>query len=284
MNRPLALRRFNTVRTLAPTALVVLVMCACSSGIDARIANGEGPESSVSTDAPTTTGESTPGLGSKLGGRIEQDMDQAEGSTSTTDGSDESATTDGSDDATATTESTDSGSDDPFADPATISCLDSELTSLDSADQEVILNDGDFSELSGPAMDQVATAFDACVSPDALVPTLAESFGDASSPELTECLTRNLDGQVGTVLIDLVAADAAESGAIPESFIGVLDECIEPLLTGVFTNEGASETEARCIAGELVGRISVGDLADIGASGEIPSEIESIVQDAASAC
>ncbi len=73
----------------------------------------------------------------------------------------------------------------------------------------------------------------------------------------TDCLGRAVDGTVGQV-----ATSLNDSGEVPAEFLTALDTCLPPevlagLLVAGFTQEGVTESQARCIADLAAGQVTL---------------------------
>ena len=171
-------------------------------------------------------------------------------------------------------------------------CLDQEASGLSASDAESVQNDDDFSGLSEEGTRIVTDAMNTCIPADSLGDLFATEFfkslGSEPNPEFTSCLTTELDGQVGDVLLQSAAASKAGDDAIPQPVLDVLDACgdiiIGDLFADQFVKAGLSEETARCIADGLGGKLTMSGLVEMGQGGEIPADLEAEITSLAQSC
>lgn len=186
----------------------------------------------------------------------------------------------------------DSGSaDNPFA-PDVVSCLDEEAAGLSTTDADAIDNDEDFSALSPEGTRIVTAALDTCVPPDVVAELFSDeffdSFGSQPDPAFEKCLSSELDGQVGEILVESAKAADAGSEDIPQPVIDLLDACGDTVIGDLFLDEfestGIPEDVAKCMADGLSGQLTMGDLIELGQGGELPPSLEAEIEALAESC
>ena len=172
------------------------------------------------------------------------------------------------------------------------SCLDDEASDLSQADTDAVVNDGDFAGLSPEGTEIVTDAMNTCIPPDEIAAVFSQEFfkslGSEPNPDFDACLSSELDGQVGDLLVEASAAQSAGSDEIPQPVIDLLDACGDIIIGDLFVNEftesGMPAETAQCIADGLVGKVSMADLIALGQGGEAPAALETEIKDLAASC
>lgn len=172
------------------------------------------------------------------------------------------------------------------------SCLDAEASDLSQADADAVINDGDFAGLSPEGTDIVTEAMNTCIPADEVAAVFSQEFfkslGSEPNPDFDACLSSELDGQVGNLLVEASAAESSGSDDIPQPVIDLLDACGDIIIGDLFVNEftesGLPAETAQCIADGLVGKVSMADLIALGQGGEAPASLEAEITDLAASC
>lgn len=152
-----------------------------------------------------------------------------------------------------------------------------ELDSLDAEQQQV-----------------VRTALNECVPGSAVGEILTVQFydglGASSAPTrgVVRCVGTQLDGRTGDILVEGLAQQS--QGRAPEALIQAYEACVPErviidVYVATFEDEGASPEEARCVAEEFVGLVSLREVAQFGMSGgDPPPEMQAKIRSAVQAC
>ncbi|MEZ5381845.1 MAG: hypothetical protein R2754_08635 [Microthrixaceae bacterium] len=268
--------RFRGLATVGLAMALVAALSGCgnkleqaSSSTTAAPTTTEGgsdtSEQTTTTEGGGLSGTNT-GLGSKLGDEV---------------GSLPGLGTGGSDSAT----------DDAFG-PEVETCLDNEASDMSSDDVDIVTSNGDFSELSPEGTQILTDAMNTCIPSDALGQLFADEFaaelGSEPDPEFTSCLSTELDGKTGDVVVEAAAASESGGDEMPQALLDVLDACGESILSDFFVaelaKEGIPEQTAQCIADGLGGKLSMSDLIELGQGGDIPSDVQADIESLAQSC
>ena len=172
------------------------------------------------------------------------------------------------------------------------SCLDEEASDLSQADADSVTSDGDFSQLSPEGTQIVTDAMNTCIPPDDIAEVFSTEFfkslGSEPNPEFNSCLSTELDGQVGDLLVEASAAESAGSDKIPQPVIDLLDACgdiiIGDLFVDQFTESGIPAETAQCMADGLSGKLTMSDLIQLGQGGTPPASLEAEIKSLAETC
>jgi hypothetical protein len=137
-------------------------------------------------------------------------------------------------------------------------------------------------------------AMNECIPGDALAPVLATQFyqglgtGGRPATGVVRCISGELDGQTGDVLIATIREDAR--GDAPATMIAAFEACVpDGVLIDVFAqsfeDEGAGPDAARCIATKLVDAVNLTQIVELGLSGKKPGpEFQAVIEDAVDTC
>lgn len=175
-------------------------------------------------------------------------------------------------------------------------CLGKELVRQLGEDDAVALNqsDADLNELPEAEQTAVRDAFNKCVPGSALAEELTSEFyseiGASTAPdqEVLDCVAAELDGKTGDVVFEGLSVDTAETDLTLTT--NILDGCIPAeLLTELFTTSfieaGLTPDQAQCVADQLSGQVTLGQLVDLeSADDELGAEFEALIEQAVTAC
>jgi len=168
---------------------------------------------------------------------------------------------------------------------------------VDELGEEAAREVGEADDLPSLPPEQVRAArvaMNECIPGGALAPVLATQFyqglgtGGRPAAGVVRCISDELDGQTGDVLIATIREDAR--GDAPASLIAAFEACVpDGVLIDVFAqsfeDEGAGPEAARCIATELVDAVNLTQIVELGLSGKRPGpEFQAFIEDAVDTC
>lgn len=184
------------------------------------------------------------------------------------------------------------GSSDETFGPDVESCLDEEAADLSEADYDAVINDDDFAGLSPEGTEIVTAAMNTCIPPEEIATVFSEEFskelGSEPNPQFTACLSTDLEGQVGDLLVEASLAENAGGDEIPQPVIDLQDACGDIIISDLFFQQfkesGLRDEVAQCIADGLEGKVTMSDLIELGQGGELPASLEADIEKLAKEC
>jgi hypothetical protein len=168
---------------------------------------------------------------------------------------------------------------------------------VDELGEEAAREVGEADDLPSLPPEQVRAArvaMNECIPGEALAQVLATQFyqglgtGERPAQGVVRCISGEIDGQTGDVLIATIREDAR--GDAPATLIAAFEACVpDGVLIDVFAqsfeDEGAGPDAARCIATTLVDAVDLTQIVELGLSGEQPGpEFRSVIEDAVDTC
>jgi hypothetical protein len=172
-------------------------------------------------------------------------------------------------------------------------CLGQFVTDSVGEDEAIQMSEADISTYTASQLEALREGFNECISGTTVAGELLSSFYEGAgataepSPGVEECVADALDGQTGDVVVE--AVELTESEALPPIMLGTLDACVPPtdvavILEAAFTGSGLTTAQATCMAAALSNTITITQLAELGAAGGMPADLEAVVTQAAQGC
>lgn len=284
------MRKLHHLRLLAAVGACGALVGLAGCGDDLSGESSTKAKSDTSADGSKDGGSGADSaeakkLGDEIAGKVSLGgVDSAVGDASDTGDTTDKTTDNTTGDTTGDTSgsSDGQGSGDLDLDSSDEACLGGSLIDdlgLDEATALVNGGDVDFGSLDADQKEAVADAFDSCIEPDvitgALATELATQFGGSLPDGTEECFSSELDGNVGTFIVEAAAADS--TGETPDSVVSLFDSCI-PL--SLVLEAGAKQAgveltseQLDCVAEALDGKVSWADLiSEDPAAGQAISE------------
>lgn len=165
---------------------------------------------------------------------------------------------------------------------------------MSSSDASVITSNGKLSDLSPGGVEILTRAINTCLPPDELAELFSEEFfsalGSEPNAEFTSCLSSELNGRGGDVVVQAAILSESGSSDIPQPILDMLDNCGDIIITDLFvdqfTKQGIPNSTAQCIADGLKGKISMSELIELGQSSgsSLPPNLQSEIERVAQRC